>query len=207
MTRLFKTALFAATAAMSVAMPALAADPAVLTVDVDQMFQNSAAGKSGSSQLSAKYNPVLQQRQAELNTAITAYNAQVNALKAATKPGTQPQPTPAFLQARDRVQAAQDSVQEIEQGVNQLAGYVRSQIIEHARPVAEQIRAERRASAVIAKDSALAADPANDITSTLVQRLDASFTTPSITPPQPAQTAAPSTTSRPATGTKPTQGR
>jgi Skp family chaperone for outer membrane proteins len=202
MTNMFKSALFAATAAVSfVAVPALAADSAVLTVDVDQMFQNSAAGKSGSSQLSAKYNPVLQQRQTELNTAITAYNAQVNTLKAATKPGTQPQPTPAFLQARDRVQAAQDAVQEVEQAVNQLAGYVRSQIIEHARPAAEQIRAERRASAVIDKGSALASDPAADITSTLVQRLDASFTTPSITPPQQAAAPAPSTSS------KPTQGR
>ncbi|WP_298689113.1 OmpH family outer membrane protein [uncultured Sphingomonas sp.] len=202
MTNMFKSALFAATAAVSlVAVPAMAADAAVLTVDVDQMFQNSAAGKSGSSQLSAKYNPVLQQRQAELNTAITAYNAAVNTLKAATKPGTQPQPTPAFLQARDRVQAAQDAVQEVEQAVNQLAGFVRSQIIDHARPVAEQIRAERKATAVIAKDSALASDPANDITSTLVQRLDSSFTTPSITPPQAAAPSAPSTSS------KPTQGR
>ena len=202
MTNMFKSALFAATAAVSlVAVPAMAADAAVLTVDVDQMFQNSAAGKSGSSQLSAKYNPVLQQRRAELNTAITAYNAAVNTLKAATKPGTQPQPTPAFLQARDRVQAAQDAVQEVEQAVNQLAGFVRSQIIDHARPVAEQIRAERKATAVIAKDSALASDPANDITSTLVQRLDSSFTTPSITPPQAAAPSAPSTSS------KPTQGR
>ena len=173
----------------------------MLTVDVDQMFQNSAAGKSGSQQLSAKYNPILQQRQTELNTAITAYNAAVTTLKAATKPGAQPQPTPAFLQARDRVQAAQDAVQEVEQGVNQLASYVRTQIIDHARPVAEQIRGERKATAVIAKDSALASDPANDITSTLVQRLDASFTTPSITPPQQAATLAPSTSS------KPTQGR
>jgi Skp family chaperone for outer membrane proteins len=200
---MFKSALFAATAAVSlVAVPALAADSgAVLTVDVDQMFQNSVAGKSGSQQLSAKYNPILQQRQTELNTAITAYNAQVTTLKAATKPGAAPQPTPAFLQARDRVQAAQDAVQEVEQGVNQLAGYVRTQIIDHARPVAEQIRGERKATAVIAKDSALASDPANDITSALVQRLDASFTTPSITPPQQAATPAPSTSS------KPTQGR
>jgi len=204
MTNLIKTALFAATASVSlVALPAMAADPAVLTVDVDQMFQNSAAGKSGSQQLSAKFNPILQQRQAELNSAITAYNTQVNTLKAATKPGAQPQPTPAFLQSRDRVQAAQDSVQEVEQAVNQLAGYVRSQIIEHARPAAEQIRAERKAAAVIDKGSALASDPASDITSTLVQRLDASFTTPSITPPQPAQGAAPA----PSTSSKPSQGR
>lgn len=205
MTNLIKSALFAATASVSfVAVPALAADPTILTVDVDQMFQNSAAGKSGSQQLSAKFNPILQQRQAELNSAITAYNTQVNTLKAATKPGTQPQPTPAFLQARDRVQAAQDAVQEVEQAVNQLAGYVRSQIIDHARPVAEQIRAERKAGAVIDKGSALASDPAADITSTLVQRLDASFTTPSITPPQQAAGAA---AAAPSTSLKPTQGR
>ncbi len=186
MTKMFKSALLAATTVVSfAAVPALA-DGSVLTVDFDQLFQNSAAGKSGSQQLSAKYNPILQQRQTTLQTAAQAYNAQVEAIKKAAKPGTQPTATPALQQAGQRAQQAQEDVQEVEQEVNQLAGYVRQQIIEKARPLAEQIRAERKAAAVISKDAALASDPANDVTTTLVQRLDASFTTPSIVPPQPA---------------------
>jgi Skp family chaperone for outer membrane proteins len=202
MTKMFKSALFAATAALTFAAPAFAADGSVLTVDVDQMFAQSAAGKSGSQQISAKYNPVLQQRQASLNTAVQAYNAQVEAIKKATKPGAQPQPTPALQQAGEKVQQGQAQMQDLQDEVNQIAGYVKSQIIEHARPVAEQIRAERKAAAVISKDSALASDPANDITTTIVQRLDTAFPTPSITPPQqPAQgaAAAPAAT----TGAKP----
>lgn len=192
MTKMFKSALFAATAAVSLAAVPALADSSVLTVDFDQVFQNSAAGKSGSQQLSAKYNPILQQRQGELKTAVDAYNAQVEAIKKATKPGAQPTPTPALQQAGQRAQQAQDGVQDVEQEVNQLAGYVRSQIIEKARPLAEQIRAERKAAAVISKDAALASDPSNDVTTTLIQRLDASFTTPSIVPPQ--QQGAPAAT-------------
>jgi Skp family chaperone for outer membrane proteins len=199
MTKMFKSALFAATAALTFAAPAFAADGSVLTVDVDQMFAQSAAGKSGSQQISAKYNPVLQQRQASLNTAVQAYNAQVEAIKKATKPGAQPQPTPALQQAGEKVQQGQAQMQDLQDEVNQIAGYVKSQIIEKARPVAEQIRAERKAAAVISKDSALASDPANDITTTLIQRLDTAFPTPSITPPQqPAQgAAAPAATTGP----------
>lgn len=203
MTKMLKSALFAATAALTFAAPAFvaaAADTSVLTVDVDQMFAQSAAGKSGSQQISAKYNPVLQQRQAALNSSVQSYNAQVEAIKKAAKPGTQPTPTPALQQAGERVQQGQAAMQDLQDEVNQVAGYVKSQIIERARPVAEQIRAERKAAAVISKDSALASDPANDITTALIQRLDTAFPTPSITPPQqPAQGgAAPA-----ATGPKP----
>lgn len=193
MTKMFKSAMLAATAAMSfAAVPALAADAgATLVVDFDQVFQNSAAGRSATSQIQAKYQPLGAQRKAAFDSAVAAYNAQVEAVKKATKPGAQPTPTPALQQAGERVQQAQDSAEQLNQEVNQVVGYVRSQIVDHARPVAEQIRAERKASVVISKDAALASDPANDITSALVQRLDTAFPTASITPPQqPAAGAA-----------------
>jgi Skp family chaperone for outer membrane proteins len=202
MTKMFKSAMLAATAAVSfTALPALAADTgATLVVDFDQVFQNSAAGKSASAQISAKYQPIGAQRKAAFDSAVATYNAQVEAVKKAAKPGTEPQATPALQAAGQRVQAAQDSAEQLNQEVNQVVGYVRSQIIDHARPVAEQIRGERKASVVISKDAALASDPAADVTTALIQRLDTSFPTASIVlPQQPAgQPAAPSNPRAPA---------
>ncbi len=188
MTKMFKSAMLAATAAVSfTAVPVIAADNSTtLVVDFDQVFQNSAAGKGAQAQIAAKYQPIGAQRKAAFDSAVATYNAQVDAVKKATKPGTEPQATPALQQAGQRVQQAQDAAEQLNQEVNQVAGYVRSQIVDHARPVAEQIRGERKASVVISKDSALASDPAADITTVLIQRLDTSFPTASITPPQQA---------------------
>jgi Skp family chaperone for outer membrane proteins len=200
MTKMFKSAMLAATAAVSFAVvPALAADAggATLVVDFDQVFQNSAAGRSATSQIQAKYQPLGAQRKAAFDSAVATYNAQVDAVKKATKPGTQPTPTPALQQAGQRVQDAQDSAEQLNQEVNQVVGYVRSQIVDHTRPVAEQIRAERKASVVISKDAALASDPANDITATLTQRLDAAFPTASIVLPQQPAAGAPATPANP----------
>ncbi|MDB5738710.1 MAG: OmpH family outer membrane protein [Sphingomonas bacterium] len=197
MTKIFKSALFAATAVASlVAVPAFAAD-GVLVVDFAQVFQNSAAGKSGTSQLTAKYQGIVTQKQNAFNAAAQSYNSQVEAARKVAKPNT---PLPAATQqavqqAGERAQDARDQLDQTQQEVNQVAAYVRSQIVEKAGPVAEQIRAERKAAVVISKDAALASDPADDITTTLVQRLDASFTTPSIIPPQQGAPAAPSATS------------
>lgn len=202
MTKIFKSALLVATAAASfAAIPALA-DSSVLVVDFDQVFQNSAAAKSGTQQLRTKYDAQLNQRRTAFQAAAQTYNSQVETAKKTAKPGT---PIPAatqnaLQQAGERAQAAEQSLQDLQQEVNQSAAYVRQQIIEHAGPVAEQIRAERKAAVVTSKDATLASDPANDITTTLVQRLDASFPTPSVTPPQ--QAAAPT-----AASPKATQGR
>jgi Skp family chaperone for outer membrane proteins len=190
MTKMFKSALMVATAAASfAAVPALAASAgdagATLVVDFDQVFQNSAAAKSGTQQLRTKYDAQLNTARNNFNSAAQAYNSQVESAKKAAKPNT---PIPAATQqalqsSGERAQQAQDQLQALQEQVNQIAGYVRSQIIDHARPVAEQIRAEHKASVVISKDATLASDPADDVTTTLIQRLDTSFPTPSITPP------------------------
>ena len=194
MTKMLKPALLAATAALSLAaVPAAAASSAggdTLVVDFDQVFQNSAAARSGTQQLQAKYNAQITTARNSFNAAAQAYNTQVETAKKTAKPGTPitPATQQALQSAGERAQQAQDQLQQLQDQVNQVAGYVRSQIIDHARPVAEQIRAERKASVVISKDATLASDPADDVTSVMIQRLDASFPTASITPPaQPAQ--------------------
>lgn len=170
--------LLAATAA-----PAFAAS-AVLTVDFGRVFQESAAAKSGTSQLRAKYDTVIQQRQAAFNSAAQAYQTQQTTLQAIKAPA---QPTPAqissYRQATERAQAAQDSLQQLDQEVQTVNRYVQSQIVDKVTPIAEQIRTERKADAVVPKGSVLASDPAGDVTALVIQRLDASFPNPSITLP------------------------
>jgi Skp family chaperone for outer membrane proteins len=201
MTKLVKSAMLAAVAAASFGTPALAAsssDAGVLVVDFNAVFQNSAAGRSGTQQLQTKYQAQLQQRQQAANAAAQSFETQRGALK-------QGAPVPAATQTQlqqslQRAQQAQASAQQLGEEVNVVANYVRQQIIDRAGPVAEQIRAERKASVVISKDAALASDPQADVTTLLVQRLDAAFPTPSIVLPQ--QGAAPA-------GARPgvTQGR
>src|SRR5262249_19079810 len=146
--------LVATAAASFAAIPALA-DSSVLVVDFDQVFQNSAAAKSGTQQLRTKYDTQLNQRRTAFQSAAQAYNSQVESAKKVAKPGT---PIPAatqtaLQQAGERAQAAEQALQDLQQEVNQSAAYVRQQIIEHAGPVAEQIRAERKAAVVTSKDA------------------------------------------------------
>jgi Skp family chaperone for outer membrane proteins len=183
--------LICAAAMASAVAPALAASaaaPGVLVVDVDQLLSSSAAAQSGTTQLRAKFDPQTTSLRTAYTSAIQAYNAQAAAAKQA-KPGTPP--SPALQQAAQRLQQTQQQAQALNAQIEQSAGYVRQQIIEHVRPIAEQIRAERKASVVIAKGSALASDASGDITSTLIQRLNVSFPQPSITPPQRPAAAAP----------------
>ena len=179
--------LLAATAA-----PAFAAGE-VLTVDFSRVFQESAAAKSGNSQLHAKYDALIQQRQTAFNTAVQAYNAAASAAQAVKAPA---QPTPAQISAArsagERAQAAQDSLQQLDQEVQTVGRYIQSQIVDHVTPLAEQVRGERKADVVIPKGSVLAADPTNDVTTVVIQRLDASFPNPSIVlPTAPAPAAGP----------------
>jgi len=171
-------ALLAATAA-----PALAAGD-VLTVDFNKVFTDSNAAKSGTQQLHAKYDTLMQQRATAFQTAAQAFQTlqtQVQAIKAPAKPT--PAQESSLQQAYQRAGAAQESAQQLDQEVQAVGRYVQSQIVDHVAPIAEQIRAERKADVVVSKNSLLASDPAADITAVVIQRLDTAFPNPSITLP------------------------
>ena len=129
-------ALLAATAA-----PAFAAS--VLTVDFNKVFTDSAAAKSGTSQLHTKYDTQIQQRNTALQTAAQAFQAQQNALQAIKAPA---KPTDAqinaYRQAGERAQAAQDAREQLDQEVQTVGRYIQSQIVQRVTPIAEQIRNE-----------------------------------------------------------------
>jgi Skp family chaperone for outer membrane proteins len=190
-----------AAAALLAATPAFA--EGVLIVDVSRVLGDSAAGKSGTTQLKAKYDAQITQRNQAFNTAVQAYNTAAQAAQAVKAPA---QPTPAQITAArsagERAQQAQESLQQLAQEVQASENYVRQQIVERVGPIAEQIRAERKADVVVPKGSTFAVDPSKDVTAVVIQRLDASFPNPSITPPQ--QGAAPAAG---APTQQPTQGR
>ena len=181
----------AAALLVAAAAPAFAAGT-VLTVDFNKVFTDSNAAKSGTTQLHAKYDTLLQQRASAFQTAAQAFQTLQNQLQAVKAPA---QVTPAqrtsYQQAGERAQAAQEAAQQLDQEVQTVGRYIQSQIVDHVTPIAEQIRAERKADIVMSKNSLLASDPTSDITAVVIQRLDASFPNPSITLPQ--QQAAPAT--------------
>lgn len=184
--------LSAAAMLLAAAAPAFAAGD-VLTVDFNRVFQESAAAKSGTQQLHAKYDSMLQQRTTAFQTAAQAFQTlqtQLQAIKAPAKP-TEAQ-LASYRQAGERAQAAQDAAQQLDQEVQTVGRYIQSQIVEHVTPIAEQVRAERKADVVVPKGSVLAADPAGDVTTVVIQRLDTAFPNPSIVLPQqtPAAPAA-----------------
>ncbi|MBY0519053.1 MAG: alcohol dehydrogenase catalytic domain-containing protein, partial [Sphingomonas sp.] len=76
MTNFMKTAGMAVVMAAATAMLPQAASAQVLTlvVDVDQIYKDSVAAKSGGSQLEAKYGARLKTVQATLETAVKGWN-------------------------------------------------------------------------------------------------------------------------------------
>ena len=162
------------------------AAPSTLTVDIQRLFSDSASAKSGIAQVQAKY-------QANMNSAVTAYNSsttslntQIEAARKLQKPdGSLPPATQKSVgDAQNAYQAAGQRLENMQNEVNEVNRYIQAQILRGAQPVIEQVRNERKASLVVPKGSTLASDPAGDVTSTVIQRLDQSLKTVSITLPQ-----------------------
>ncbi|MBV9840361.1 MAG: OmpH family outer membrane protein [Sphingomonadaceae bacterium] len=214
MRNFLKAATLAATvSAASALVPQAAfaqAAGGVLTVDIARVMSDSAAGKSGNAQIQAKYQGQIQSASAAFNSAATTYNAQVEAARKVAKPDGTGVP-PATLQsldtARGSVQQADQTLGRLQDEVNAVGNYVQSQIIDHVVPIAEQIRAQRHAALVLPRGGALAADPASDITASVIQSLDASFRAVSIVLPQQSGGAAAGAAAAPVRGKGSSQGR
>ncbi|MDB5684608.1 MAG: outer rane family protein [Sphingomonas bacterium] len=185
-------ALTIAAASVPSAVFAQAAAP-TLTVDVQRLFADSAAAKSAQAQIKTKYEGNLNAAVTSYNTATTTLNTQVEAARKVQKPdGTVPPANQkAVGDAQNAYNAAGERLEGMQQEVNAVSRYVQSQILRGAGPVIEQVRNERRASMVLPKGSVLASDPAGDVTSVVIQRLDQSLKTVSITLPQQPAGAAP----------------
>lgn len=184
-----KAALFAAA---MIATPALAQNAGVVTVDLNRVYSESAAAKSAQAQIKTKYETNLRNAANTFNSAATAYNTQVEAARKVAKPDTAlPAATQTALQnAENTLRQADSNLSNMQNEVNAVGQYVQQQILEKTLPIAEQVRAEKKAAIVAPRGSVLAADPAADVTATVIQRLDAQLKTVSITLPQQNNNAA-----------------
>ncbi|WP_066648756.1 MULTISPECIES: OmpH family outer membrane protein [Sphingomonas] len=190
-TKFTKAVITAAFAVGVLALPQAAFAQATLVVDVDQLYKDSVAAKSGSAQLEAKYGARLRDLQTKLEAAVKAWNEQVEAAKKVAKPdGTVPDATRDALQkAQNDLNQAKGAFDDARQEIQYLSQYVQAQIVEKLLPIAESIRKARKGDSVVPRNSLLAFDPANDITATALQQLNATLTSVSITPPQQNQQA------------------
>ncbi len=181
-------------AGIAIAPHSASAQTVTLVVDVDQIYKDSVAAKSGGTQLEAKYGVKLKTIQGNLETAVKGWNTQVEAAKKVAKPdGALPPANEASLGvARQSLNDAKAAFDEVRQEIQYADQYVKYQLLEKLIPITEKIRKDRKAGAVVARGSVLAFDPTNDITAPALQQLNATVTTVSVTPPQQqAQGAAP----------------
>lgn len=204
----FKAALIGAALAVGAfAIPEAAFAQATLVVDVDQIYKDSVAAKNGGQQLEAKYGARARDLQTKLETAVKAWNEQVEAARKVAKPdGSVPDANKTALQqAQQSLNEAKTAFDEVRQEIQESSQYVQAQIVQQLVPIAEKIRKDRKGDTVVPRSSLFAFDPANDITATALQQLNATLTTVSITPPQPQQPAAAggATAPKPATTGKP----
>jgi len=208
MTKMFKTAAVAAAlAASTVIAPQAAFAQATLVVDIEQLYKDSAAAKNGGQQLEAKYGARLKGLQATLEAAIKGWNDQVEAAKKVQKPdGTFPPANEQALgQARQTLNDAKSAFDAAREEIQYVSQYVQAQILDKLGPIAENIRKTRRGDTVVPRGAVLAFDPANDITPAVLQQLNATLTTVSITPPQQQQQQPPAQGAAPAQGSTPRQ--
>jgi len=188
MMTLFKAAGLSTVLAAAVAL-APAAHAQTLIVDVDQIYKDSTAAKSGQQQIEAKYGNQLRGLQSSLEAAVKDWNTQIEAAQKLAKPNTPlpPATQQSLEKARDTLQAAQNRFEDARREVNTVGQYVQLQILDKLIPISEQIRKDRKAQVVMPRGSVLAFDPAQDITATALQQLNATVTTVSITLPQQQQ--------------------
>ena len=187
-----KGALVAALIATTAVAPALAQSAGtILTIDMDRLLADSLAAKSAQGQLTTRYQATQTQVNTELQASGQALQTQETAVRTALG-GTQdaskvPAATQqAYLAAQQRFANARQNAVQLNQAVQESQNYARDQIIAAVVPIAEQVRAERRATLIVPRGSALAADPAGDVTAVLLPRLDAALKTVAIVPPQDA---------------------
>ena len=160
----------------------------VLVVDTDRILNECTACKSAATQLQSQVQQGrtrAQQLEASLKTEAAALEKAVQALG-----GKQPD---AALQARITAFRTKQQQGQTELGTRQNAiestqANVQQQIGTRIVQIAEQSRARRQAQLVVTKSSALASDPAIDITGEVLAALNQQLPSVSVTPlPQQAR--------------------
>jgi Skp family chaperone for outer membrane proteins len=178
----------AATVAAPVAAQTL--PPAVIVVvNLDQVFQDSAAGKIAQTELKTRLDGI----QSRLASLRTSFGAEEQTLaKAQPAQGA----TPAIIQAwqakvkdfTTRKTQAEQELQKRDQDFQASRQYVLKQINDGAQPIITQIMKERGASIAVPEGATLQHSASIDVTTDVIARLDKSL--PRVSSTAPAAPAA-----------------
>lgn len=197
MKTMFKAAAIAAlalgTSSLSTAALAQAAAPAaapatsIIVVDMARVASDSAAGKSGQTQLKTKLDSL----QARGKTLSDSLRTEEETLLKARQANTM---APEAFQAKVKdLQTKQNNARtelgNREQELQRSNAFVNQQIFNAVGPIIQAVMRERGATVVLARDAALAVSPALDVTAEVIRRLDAAL--PRVNATAPAAAAAP----------------
>jgi outer membrane protein len=173
----------AATVAAPVAAQTL--PPAVIVVvNLDQVFQDSAAGKIAQTELKTRLDGI----QSRLASLRTSFGAEEQTLAKSQPPQTA---TPAVIQAwqakvkdfTTRKTQAEQELQKRDQDFQASRQYVLKQINDGAQPIITQIMKERGASIAVPEGATLQHAASIDVTTDVIARLDKSLPRVSSTAP------------------------
>lgn len=193
MKTIFKAATLAALAlGTATALPtaafaqAAAAQTSIIVVDMDRVGADSAAGKSGQTQLKAKVDSL----QARGKSLADQLRSEEEALLKARQANTM---APEAFQAKVKdLQTKQNNARtELGNRENELQrsqAAVRQQIFNAVGPIIQAVMRERGASIVLTRDAALAVAPTLDVTAEVIRRLDAALPRVNATAPAAAPT-------------------
>jgi Skp family chaperone for outer membrane proteins len=174
--------LTAAVGAITFSGAAEAQQRAILVVDTDRILNECTACKAAATQLQSQ----VQQGRTRAQQLETSLKTEADALEKAGQAlgGKQPD---AALQARiaafrTKQQQAQTELGNRQSTIESTQANVQRQIGTRIVQIVEQSRARRQASVVVTKSSALASDPAIDITGEVLTALNQQLPSVSVTP-------------------------
>lgn len=180
-------ALGTATALPTVALAqAAAAQTSIIVVDMDRVGVESAAGKSGQTQLKAKVDSLQARGKALANQLRTEEETLLKARQANTMAPEAFQAKVKELQTKQN--NARTELGNREQELQRSQAAVRQQIFNAVGPIIQTVMRERGASIVLTRDAALAVAPTLDVTADVIRRLDAALPRVNATPPAAAPT-------------------
>jgi outer membrane protein len=174
--------------APAVAQAQAATPTAILVVDVNRVFAESAAGQDANRQLKAQGDAL----QARFNQLKTQFGTEEEALRK-----QQGQIAQEALQQRvndlvTRQNKANEEIGGKRQALERALQAANQQILSSLRPIIETLMAERSAQMVLDRQVTLNIAPSLDVTTVVIQRLNAKLPKVSVAvPPAPAAAARP----------------
>jgi outer membrane protein len=173
-----------AQAAAPAAAPAAQAQSAIIVVDMRRVETESAAGKSGQTQLKAKFDAV----QARAKTLGDSLRAEEATLVKAQQTNSMAQEAfqAKVKELQGKQTTAQTEVRNREQDLQRSQAYVSEQIANALNPIIQTVMREKGAALALPRDATIGYGPALDVTPRVIQLLDAALPRVGVTPPAAA---------------------